>query len=238
MTDDSFDPMHPFTLWVAIQMITSILDLVSDILYVFTSNFYSPYLRIAGWIFIFFQLIPDWFVFTQILMDPDRGQIEWYPIRRKWSDQSHVLERSIFMIFHTVISTVFSVLMTSLLMLLKVLPIESVQRYFVHRNCCSIVSIDSEEDHGYEMETEKEHPAELMVDLRLHSIFLLFEVFFESLPLSAIICINSWILLDDMTWIAWFSLGVSGYVVLRNIYMFLDDMCFSKKSQRKLYYCL
>merc|ERR1712113_1336693 len=123
-------------------------------------------------------------------------------------------------------------------MLLKVLPIESVQRYFVHRNCCSIVSIDNEEeneDDGYGMKTEKGNPEELMVDLRLHSIFLLFEVFFESLPLSAIICINSWILLDDMTWIAWFSLGVSGYVVLRNIYMFIDDICFSRRSQRKLY---
>ena len=178
---------------------------------------------------------------NRINEETDRGQIESYPIRRKWPNQSHVLERSIFMIFHTVISTVLFVLMTSLLMLLKVIPTESVQRYVLHRNCCSIVSIDSEEDDGYEMETEKgnrQNPEELMVDLRLHSIFLLFEVFFESLPLSAIICINSWILVDDMTWIAWFSLGVSGYVVLRNIYVFLDDMCFSKKSQRKWYCCL
>ena len=98
--------------------------------------------------------------------ETDRGQIEWYPIRRKWSDQSHVLERSIFMIFHVIISTVFFVLMTSLLMFLKVIPIESAQRYFLQRNCCIIVSIDSEEDDGYEMETEKEHTKEPMVDLR------------------------------------------------------------------------
>merc|ERR1712217_994041 len=109
--DEPFDPMQPFTFWVAIQMMTSIIDLLSDLLYVMTSDFYSPYLRIAGWIFIFFQLIPDWFVFLQLI--PDRGDVEWYPIRRKWSDQSHVLERCIFIAFHTVISTVVFMVMTS-----------------------------------------------------------------------------------------------------------------------------
>jgi len=239
---EPFDPMQPFTFWIAIQMITSIIDLWSDLLYVMTSDFYSPYLRIAGWIFIFFQLIPDWFVFLQLL--PDRGDVEWYPIRRKWSNQSHVLERCILVSFHTVISTVFFVVMTSVLMLFKVIPIESVHRHFVDHNCCSIVWIEDEVDDDHETGKRKEVKEEddgmepLLVDLRVHSIFLLFEVFFESLPFVAIISINSWILLDEMSWIAWFSVGVSGYVVLRNIYMFLDDMCFSKRSQRKLYYCL
>ena len=123
-------------------------------------------------------------------------------------------------------------LMTSLLMLLKVIAIESVQRYFVIRNCCSIVSIDSEENDEYEMETEKGNPEELMMDFRLHSICLLFGVLLESLPLSAIICSNSWILLDDMTWIAYFSLGVSGNVVLRNISCFWT-ICVSPKSHRE-----
>ena len=49
-----FNPHQSFTIWVAIQMITSFLDLWSDILYVFLSDFYSPYLKIACWgIYIF-----------------------------------------------------------------------------------------------------------------------------------------------------------------------------------------
>ena len=234
INDEAFDPKQPFSLWIAIQIITSILDLCSDILYVSTQWFYSPYLHIAGWIFIFFQLIPDWFVFLQIMAD--QGDIRWYPVRRKWSGHSNVLECSLFVIIHSVVSTLMFAVTTSVLMLLKLIPIESVRRYFVDEHFCSIMAIDhvENEDEQY----DEKYGMGLTVDLRLHSIFLLFEVFFESLPLSAIICINSLILLDSMSWIAWLSLGVSGYVVLRNIYMFVDDICFSRRSQRKLYYCL
>eukprot|EP01083_Nonionella_stella_P068883 183211_1 len=235
---EPFNPAQPFTIWIAIQIITSLLDLSSDILYVLLSQFYSPYLQIACWIFIFFQLIPDFFVLLQIVSDPDRygddideeNEIIWFPIRHKYKKQSHVLERNILIVLNIIISTIIFITFGTLFILTKFITIKSVQNLLFRRNCFRIIQIPEEED-------TKNADDLMMIDLRMHLIYLLFEVFFESIPFIAIILLNSYVLMEDMTLIAWASLGVSVYVVLRNIYMFFDDICLSR-SQRKLYYCL
>ena len=135
MDDEVFNPYQPFTIWVAIQMITSFMDLWSDILYVLLSDFYSPYLKIACWIFIFFQLIPDFFVLLQIVSDPERyddsdnNQIIWFPIRKKWAEHSHVLERTIFVIIFSIVSVALFIVIGAVLILSKIVSIISVSSY-------------------------------------------------------------------------------------------------------------
>ena len=104
-----------------------------------------------------------------------------------------------------------------------------------NRNCFKIISIPRLKENN---DNNNDNINNTIIDLRMHLIFLLFEVFFESIPFISIILINSYILLDNMSAIAWISLTISIYVVLRNIYMFVDDICLSNKSERKLYYCL
>eukprot|EP01084_Bolivina_argentea_P169593 293981_1 len=254
---EPFNPHQPFTMWVGIQIITSFLDLCSDILYVLVSDFYSPYLKIACWIFIFFQLIPDYFVLLQIISDHDRyeytdthdknNQIIWFPVRQKWTNKKHILERTIFVTLHIIFSIIMFIIVATILILLKLIPLISVQNFLFHTNCFKIIQIPkqhkfiNDEYSAYRQRHQNneniDYENDAIIDLRLHLIFLLFEVFFESIPFVTIILINSHLLLNDMSTIAWVSLAISTYVVLRNIYMFLDDVCLTK-SQRKLYYCL
>jgi len=249
--DGLFDPFQPFTIWVAIQIITSFLDLWSDILYVLISDFYSPYLRIACWIFIFFQLLPDFFVLLQIITNPERysgaeydeddkesQEIVWFPIRRRWQSNSNVLERTIVVFLYSMWSIIMFVVVGTLLILLKIIPLIYVQNVFFQQKCFQIVQIPKLKITRKEDDDDDEDESDTIIDLRMHLIFLLFEVFFQSMPMVAIILVNSHVLLDHMNYVAWISLAVSAYVVLRNIYMFFDDLCLTNRLQRKLYYCL
>ena len=193
--------------------------------------------------FVFFQLIPDFFVLLQIVSDSHRfdddehekseseEEIIWFPMRRKWSNQSNILERTILVGLYNMYSLVMFIVIGSLLILSKTVALISVQNLLFQQNCFKIIQTPKYKNKEYD-------PDETIIDLRMHLIFLLFEVFFESLPLATIILLNSYILLNHMTSIAWISLAISGYVFLRNIFMFLDDICLSNKLQRKLYYCL
>ena len=214
---ETFDALQPLTIWTSIQIIVSLLNLWSDICYALLSDFYSPYLQIACWIFIFFQLIPDFFVLLQIISDPQRyaenEQIIWFPSRR-------VLKIICSSIIFFVIGTIF--------ILSRILPIVYVQKWLFDWNCCKIVKMPK---------YKKEEKEDILIDMRLHSMFLLFEVFFESIPFVIIILLNSYVLLGGMTVIGWMSLIISAYVVLKNLYMFFDDIFLSNK-QRKSYYCL
>mmetsp|Transcript_15115 Transcript_15115/g.22882 ORF Transcript_15115/g.22882 Transcript_15115/m.22882 type:complete len:524 (-) Transcript_15115:147-1718(-) len=241
--DVPFEPHQPFTIWVAIQMITSFLDLWSDILYAVLNPFYSPYLRIACWVFIFFQLVPDFFILLQIVSDraqygadtkKRQPEVVWFPMRKKWNNHTHVLERNLLVALYNAYAIVMFFLVATVLMLLKIIPLLFVQNWLFQQNCFKIVQIPEFNP----KHKDDEHGGDTIIDLRMHIIFLLFEVLFESVPLSVLIVINSYVLLDDMTYVAWISLAISGYVVLRNIFMFCDDVCLSDRSQRKLYYCL
>merc|ERR1711933_54791 len=108
----------------------------------------------------------------------------------------------------------------------RMMPFFRVQNWLFDRNCCTIIKIpknlkDYEEDG-------------ILIDMRMHLLLLLFEVFFEAVPFAAIIVLNDFVLMDKVTVIAWISLIISAVVISKNMCMFFDDVCLPNKQNRKL----